>query len=344
MVIEKTTKMTRDSNIELLRIVSMLMILTLHSRFEYIQASYDGVINANHFCKFLFEALSIVGVNLFVLISGYFGIQIKLKGIINLLWQIIYIAAICVIIRYSISQYQGIPFTFNLKWLFPVTNIVWFVPCYIMLMLFCPVLNAFIEKTSTRHLIIYTTALYIISFYWTNIWINKIGGFGGYSWGWFIILYVTGGIIKRINEKHRLPLKRKSIFGYLTATGILVFIAFVQSIVPISRGRDLMWDYCNPIIYFSSISLFIFFITPPNIGTSKVINWLAKSAFAVLLLHMSFFSEYHAICRTIYEAFDGVACIMMTFIIICLVYLSITIIDQPRQLIYKYFISHYDKV
>lgn len=343
MVTEKTTKMTRDSNIELLRIVSMLMILTLHSRFEYIQASYDGIIDANHICKFLFEALSIVGVNLFVLISGYFGIQLKLKGIINLLWQIIYIAAICIIIRYGISLYSGIPLTFNLKWLFPVTNIVWFVPCYIMLMLFSPVFNAFIEKTATRYLIIYTTALYIISFYWTYIWINKIGGFGGYSWGWFIILYITGSIIKRMNENHCLPSKRKSIFGYLIATGLLVFIAFIQSITPISRGRDLMWDYSNPIIYFSSISLFVFFITPPQMGTSKVINWLAKSAFAVLLLHMSFFSEYHTICKIIYNAFDGVGCILMTFIAICVVYLSVTIIDQPRQFLYKYFINHYEK-
>ena len=80
---------------------------------------------------------------------------------------------------------------------------------------------------------------------------------------WFIILYITGSIIKRMNENHCLPSKRKSIFGYLIATGLLVFIAFIQSITPISRGRDLMWDYSNPIIYFSSISLFVFFITPP---------------------------------------------------------------------------------
>ena len=52
----------RDSNIELLRIVAMLMILTLHTRFEGIEAMYDGIIDANHLCRFSFQALSIIGV------------------------------------------------------------------------------------------------------------------------------------------------------------------------------------------------------------------------------------------------------------------------------------------
>lgn len=336
------TEMTRNSNFELLRIVSMFMILILHTRFEDIVANYDGIIDANHICKFLFEALSIVGVNLFVLISGYFGIKLKLKSIINLLWQIVYIAVICVIMRYGISIYQGTPLAFNIKWLFPVTNIVWFVPCYIMLMLFSPVLNAFIDKTPTRFLIIYTATLYIISYYWSSIWINLIGGFGGYSWGWFIILYFTGRILNRLNAENRLPAKWKTLFIYFVLSALMVLIALLQNKIPV--GRSLLWVYDFPLVYFSSIYLFMFFAIPPYLDISKVINWLAKSSFAVLLFHMSFFSEYHAICRTIYEAFDGVACIMMTFIIICLVYLSITIIDQPRQLIYKYFISHYDKV
>ena len=45
-------EMTQNSNFELLRIVSMFMILTLHSRFEDIVANYDGIIDANHVCKF----------------------------------------------------------------------------------------------------------------------------------------------------------------------------------------------------------------------------------------------------------------------------------------------------
>ena len=333
-------EMTRNSNFELLRIVSMFMILTLHSRFEDIVANYDGIIDANHVCKFFFEALSIVGVNLFVLISGYFGIKLKMKSIINLLWQIVYIAVICVIIRYGISIYQDTPLAFNIKWLFPVTNIVWFVPCYIMLMLFSPVLNAFIEKSPTRFLIIYTAGLYIISYYWSSIW-NMIGGFGGYSWGWFIILYFTGRIINRLNTEKRLPAKWKMLLVYFILSVLMVLIALSQNKIPI--GRSLLWVYDFPLVYFSSICLFMFFVIPPNLDTSKVINWLAKSAFAVLLLHMSFFSEYHTICKIIYNAFDGVGCILMTFIAICVVYLSVTIIDQPRQFLYKYFINHYEK-
>lgn len=100
-------KQQRDSNIELLRVVAMLMILTLHTRFEGIEAVYDGIVDANHLCRFSFQALSIVGVNLFVLISGYFGIRMKASSIINLLFQIVYIAVICLLIRFAISFVGG---------------------------------------------------------------------------------------------------------------------------------------------------------------------------------------------------------------------------------------------
>jgi len=40
-------KIQRDSNIELLRVVAMMMILTLHTRFEGIESVYDGVIDAS---------------------------------------------------------------------------------------------------------------------------------------------------------------------------------------------------------------------------------------------------------------------------------------------------------
>ena len=100
-------KIQRDSNIELLRVVAMMMILTLHTRFEGIESVYDGVIDANHISRFSFQALSIVGVNLFVLISGYFGIKLKATGLINLLWQIVYIAVVCIFVRYVMSKMGG---------------------------------------------------------------------------------------------------------------------------------------------------------------------------------------------------------------------------------------------
>lgn len=45
----------RHSNMELLRIVAMLMILTLHTRYDGILSVYDGTIDASHIARFFFE-------------------------------------------------------------------------------------------------------------------------------------------------------------------------------------------------------------------------------------------------------------------------------------------------
>lgn len=63
----------RDSNFELLRVISMLMVLGLHANFialgeptaEYVDANPIGA-----FLRYINEALCIVSVNVFVLISG----------------------------------------------------------------------------------------------------------------------------------------------------------------------------------------------------------------------------------------------------------------------------------
>ena len=188
----------RHSNIELLRIVAVLFILTLHTRFEGILAVYEGGIDINHICRFIFQAMSIVGVNLFVLISGYFGIKLKPSSLINILLQVVYITIVSILFTLIYSLVFDKPFHFNEIWFTPVAKIVWFVPAYIMLMIFTPILNVFIENTTTKKLAIYTACLYLLSIYWNSILVGTISGFDGYSWGWFIILYFTGCVIRRL--------------------------------------------------------------------------------------------------------------------------------------------------
>lgn len=313
------------------------MILTLHTRFEGIESVYDGVIDANHIARFSFQALSIVGVNLFVLISGFFGIKLKIKGVLNLLWQVIFIAFICVFIRFLMASIGGDNFVFDKNWLFPITNTVWFVPSYIMLMVFSPILNSYVEKITTKRLFFYTLGLYALSYYWSSLWVGTIAGFDGYSWGWFVILYLSGQIIRRLKDEKRLPSRVIMLLSYLSLTVFVVVIAFVQNYVPI--GRSLMWVYNSPLVYTSSICLFAYFCQL-QIAYNKIINWLAASAFAVLLFHMSLFKTYQGICSIIYDNYNGIVCIAVSLGFIIVLYLIVTLLDQPRRFIFD-FISKY---
>ena len=66
---------TRQSNIEALRLLSMLMVLNLHSFWGFEHGS--GILQAVDFFR---ESTSICAVNTFLIISGYFGINWKFKS------------------------------------------------------------------------------------------------------------------------------------------------------------------------------------------------------------------------------------------------------------------------
>lgn len=78
-------KGTRISNIELLRIVSMIMVLNLHTFGGTEHGA--GIIQAMDFFR---HSASICAVNTFIIISGYFGIKWKVKSIFNLIFQILF--------------------------------------------------------------------------------------------------------------------------------------------------------------------------------------------------------------------------------------------------------------
>ena len=64
----------RSSNLELLRLLSMFMILNLHSFWGYTHGT--GILQAVDFFR---DCLCICAVNVFLIISGYFSIRSKFK-------------------------------------------------------------------------------------------------------------------------------------------------------------------------------------------------------------------------------------------------------------------------
>lgn len=321
----------RQTNIELLRVISMLMILVLHTRYDGILSVYDGTINLNKICQFLFEAISIVGVNIFILISGYFGISLKRKSIYNLLFEIYFYGIIGLIGWMAVQQTIHVDTRYFVKALLPISQTVWFIPNYLMLLIFSPMLNAFCEKYNSKYILLFTLILYLVSYLWTSILQGTISGFGGYSWGWFIVLYLTGRLIRRYSDCSQYS-KSYFLYGYIIATLVIVVFAVLQNYIPV--GKSLLWNYDCPLIYISSICLFMYFIKL-EIGYIKWINWLAASSFAVLLFHVAPFAGYNRINQYLFENYGGGMYYLIVFFIVIFYYLVATLVDQVRILIFR---------
>lgn len=86
-------KKLRQSNIELLRIISMLLVLMVHADFTSIGTPSRDLmlVSPGQFTfRVLVEFLSVLCVDIFVVISGWFSIRLSVRGLCNYLWQCLY--------------------------------------------------------------------------------------------------------------------------------------------------------------------------------------------------------------------------------------------------------------
>lgn len=274
----------RQSNIELLRLISMLMIMILHF---HNQAVNPGILSCNHpliletYFGHCVESICIVGVNVFVLISGYFGINFKIRGVLKLflqcfIWGLIgyLLYCLCADTPLSWKTLAGrlMPFTHN-KW--------WFVITYLELYFLSPVLNAAITYfDKKKHLI----AILIFSF--VTLYMGYCRETGEDTWGTslshFIYLYLIARYVGKYVNLNFIQQKRWFWFwGYIVATCITYSLAIFNT----AYGRVLpcltAYPYCSPWVILGALSLLFFALS--FTFQSKVVNWLSASSLSAYL-------------------------------------------------------------
>ena len=96
-------KIDRKSNFELLRIVCMIMIVMLHTLGHGNALESLNIYSKNFIVSTMFKSLSIVAVNCYVLITGFFGMNMPLPLENNVLGWLI-IIGISVILWFILSM------------------------------------------------------------------------------------------------------------------------------------------------------------------------------------------------------------------------------------------------
>ena len=102
---QKAVKL-RESNMELLRITAMILVLMVHASFKALDAPTLSDLHINPtstFFRLFSESISIVCVNVFVLISGWYGIKAKGSRLLAFLFQVYFLN----IMIYGILQIMG---------------------------------------------------------------------------------------------------------------------------------------------------------------------------------------------------------------------------------------------
>lgn len=264
----------RNSSFELLRIVAMAMIVFYHivSYYLYLLPNPDN--------RELYTALLPtlhIGVILFVLISGYFGIKSTWKGLISLLMVVI-------VYNLPFVLYSGIG---NGRWmesLMFITNTpYWFIRCYLYLYLVAPFINKAIDKLSMRERVGALVAFGIISIYF-GCTEGDLALQDGKNLVNFILLYLLGNTLKITQERWQ-SWNIWSLFGIFVGMNVLTFTLLYFSYGAYLHDFvfNISFPYRSPLLIINAILVFMMF---GKLHINSVwINNIATSMFAVYIIH-----------------------------------------------------------
>lgn len=311
----------RQSNIELCRIVSIAFVILVHSTFQSI--GWD----CSSFGILLLAAFSIIGVNVFVLITGYFSTEPKKISLANLLFICLFWMIIRVAISYSLGQ------TVTWRDFFFVTRSNWFIPSYLCLLFFTPVLNTFCDSASKRVMLGVTLTLYFL-----EIWFDllpphpviSLGSQRGYSVLSFLVLY----LIARYIRLYGVPrwFSKGSLAFYFFCSISLSALAFLLIKLGHPATR-VVYSYSNPIIVLSAVSFLVTFEKMP-LKENRVINHFAKSTLAVLLGQSAISFLYTNQFRFIITHYSGLKLVYLWVGVVVIVFFASIFVDQLRLLIW----------
>lgn len=276
----------RQSNIELLRILSIFLITMHHlvvhgadacgylSTYMFDQGKWGIIINS--FC--------IVGVNVFILISGWFGIKSPIKASVHLIFTFIVLSTL---MNVGLYLCQGGFENLNIITTYKFTR-YWFLYDYILLALISPYVERSIKYLSYRVytiLIIMATLMNVIVCYWFEKFNSD-----GYGLLNFIYLYYLARYIRRMCEEGILTKIRSGYFALSYFVISIILAAAYFLLIYIGYGEIIggvrYFSYNNPLVLLSSCSLFAAFATSKPFYSNWV-NTLAKGVFSVYIVQTS---------------------------------------------------------
>ncbi len=305
-------KTKRNSNIELLRIFAMLMIICYHifchcinvqlTDADSIARMGNGLFCDPHFYKklLILSVISPLGKSgniIFVLISGFFmtqkNIDLKKTSVKLLTWQLFAAVALTVGSTVVWRVFKG--HYVNLVGIRIFNNMSWFIGYYFIIIVFARLfLNKFLNGLDKKGYLTFILVLFALSqFAWSVATINHFAdGLNTLLIG--VFAYSLGGYIKLYNPFEKI----KTVYIFiviLLVFGLVILSSYNQTNLDIQNflssskkapfiQRIPSYNDTSVVCVVLGVSLFELF-KRFNIGSNKILNFVASSTLMVYLLH-----------------------------------------------------------
>lgn len=322
----------RDSNLELFRIITMLLIIAHH----YVVNSglmdliIENPTNGNSIFLLLFGAWGKTGIDCFVFITGYFMCKSKitLKKFLKLLCEVefyrVIIYFIFLITGYEIFSIKGL-----IKAVIPVYYLTQnFTACYLVFFLFIPFLNIVIKSMNEKqHVKLISLSCIIYVFLGTvpsfNISMNYVT--------WFIVLYFISSYVR---------IYPKKIFENTKLWGVLTIVLFILSSISViammlifKKSPFFFVADSNKILAVATAFSSFMFFRNVKIKYNGIINMVGASTFGVFLIHANSDTMrrwlWQDVCNNV-SMFDSLYIVLHAIGITLAVFVVCSIIDIMR--------------
>ena len=299
------TKSKRLANVELLRVVAMLMVVMLHylGKGELLPEK-NLYMDITGYVAWILESLSIVAVNVYVLISGYFLVESEFKPgkIVKLVSQVLFYTIMITILAFSFGLVgkEELGFYNLIVQLFPFQlEQYWFMTSYLVLYIVSPVLAMGVKSLSQKNLKIVT--LIMVAFMCVEksiLPVQIVFDQRGYDALWFICLFLVAAYIRLYGIKI-LEKPFNALLLYLVGCVLLMMEDFAFSIVYEKYGElghlvGTPYHYNHIFNLLASVGLFVFFlqIKLKDGMFSNIVCLIAPYTLGVYLLHEHIYVRY----------------------------------------------------
>lgn len=286
-----TQQKPRESNLELYRIIVMLLIVAHHYVVNSGLTSAGGPVYADPLSwrslfLLLFGAWGKTGINCFVLITGYFMCRSRItaKKFAKLLGEVMLYRVVLNGI-FWITGYSAFSLKNLVMLLIPVTNVGnGFTGAYLVFFLFIPFLNVLVQAmTRKQHILLLALCSFTYIFLGTvpffSVTMNYVS--------WFMVLYLIASFIRLYPCE---LFENRKLWGWMTLGSVAVSAVSVVACAWLGtkRGSNMAYEFVTDSNTFlavaTGVSSFLYFKNM-QLKYSKIINTIAASTFGVLLIH-----------------------------------------------------------
>lgn len=288
----------RHTGFELMRIVSMLMIVLMHGIGHGGLGSTCANGTLGYAVYWLLFILGRVSTNCFVMLTGFYMLDsdIKVSRLFRIDMQVLFYS----LLTFGIAVGSGVlvpGFADLLKAFTPITSeIYWFASHYFMLYLSVPLLNRVLRELTRGQYRVLLVGLFLTLSLWTTLcyWNKATLVQNGYTYIWFYALYFVAAYLRKYQIRAS---TRKCLAVYLVCSvaALLIRMSGVQleTKLGVMGMVDTQGGYQSPLALAASIAVFLLFqnVQIKTAWLKKGILTAAPLAFGVYLLHDSDFTR-----------------------------------------------------